>query len=298
MMINGWINLYKPKGYTSTYCLNLLKKTFKIKKLGFTGTLDPMAEGVLPIAINEATKTIGLVNKSRKRYFFQVKWGEQTNTFDSEGDVTNSSEKIPDLNSIKEKVKKFIGKNYQTPPIFSAKKINGKRAYQLARNGIEIKLKEVEKNIFGLRVVNYDFENKTTSFVLNCESGTYVRSLANDLALSLNSYCHCIQIIRLRDGFFSRKNSYPLKSLINNNNFEYFSKYLLDIKSVLYHIPSIEINDKKLRLIKNGMKVSMLEEVGTKEYKEILADYHQNVVALGSMKNGVFYPKRILNINE
>ena len=102
----------------------------------------------------------------------------------------------------------------------------------------------------------------------------------------------------MRDGIFSKKNSYSLKNLINNKNTEDFEKYLLDIKSVLYHIPTIKINDKKLKLIKNGMKVSMLEEIGSKEYKEILADYHQNVVALGSMKDGIFYPKRILNIND
>ena len=133
---------------------------------------------------------------------------------------------------------------------------------------------------------------------MTCSSGTYVRSLANDLALSLNSFCYCTKITRLRDGIFSKKNSYPLKNLINVENSEDFKKYLLDIRSVLYHIPTIKINDKKLKLIKNGMKVSMLEEVGSKEYKEILADYHQNVVALGSMRNGIFYPKRILNINE
>ena len=134
--------------------------------------------------------------------------------------------------------------------------------------------------------------------MVSCESGTYVRSLAKDLALELRTFCFCSKIVRLKDGIFRKRNSYALKTLINNENINDLYKYMLDIKSVLYHIPTIEINDKKLKLIKNGMKVSMLEEVGSKEHKEILADYHQNVVALGSMKDGVFYPKRILNINE
>ena len=297
-MINGWINLYKPTGYSSSYCLNLLKKKYKFKKIGHIGTLDPMAEGVLPIAINEATKTVRLINKSKKTYLFDVKWGEQRNTFDIEGVVINKSKYVPNFEEIIDAKNKFIGEINQIPPDFSAKKINGKRAYELARNGIKFELKKLKKKIHGLKVLDHNINRKTTRFLVICNSGTYVRSLANDIALSLNTFCYCTKIIRLRDGIFSKKNSYSLKNLINNRNIEDFEKYLLDIKSVLYHIPTIKINDKKLKLIKNGMKVSMLEEVGSKEYKEILADYHQNVVALGSMKNGIFYPKRILNINE
>ena len=297
-MINGWINLYKPTGYSSSYCLNLLKKKYKFKKIGHIGTLDPMAEGVLPIAINEATKTIRLINKSKKTYLFDVKWGEQRDTFDIEGIVINKSKYIPNFEKIIEAKNKFIGEIDQIPPDFSAKKINGKRAYELARNGKKFELKKLKKKIYGLKVLDHNINRKTTRFLVICNSGTYVRSLANDIALSLNTFCYCTKIIRLRDGIFSKKNSYSLKNLINNRNIGDFEKYLLDIKSVLYHIPTIKINDKKLKLIKNGMKVSMLEEVGSKEYKEILADYHQNVVALGSIKNGIFYPKRILNIND
>lgn len=296
--MNGWINLYKPVGYSSSYCLNLIKKKYKLKKIGHIGTLDPMAEGVLPVAINEATKTVRFINKSKKTYLFDVKWGEQRDTFDIEGNVINKSKYIPKFEEIKKAKNKFIGEIDQRPPDFSAKKINGKRAYELARNGTKFELKKSKKKIYRLRVLNHDLNKKKTTFLVVCNSGTYVRSLANDIALSLNTFCYCTKIVRLRDGIFSKKNSYSLKNLINHRNIEDFEKYLLDIKSVLYHIPTIKINDKKLELIKNGMKVSMLEEVGSKEYKEILADYHQNVVALGSIKNGVFYPKRILNINE
>mgnify|MGYP001225984005 CR=1 FL=1 len=297
-MINGWINLYKPTGFSSSYCLNILKKTYQFKKIGHIGTLDPMAEGVLPVAINEATKTVRLINKSKKTYLFEVKWGEQRDTFDAEGNVINKSKNIPKDEEIIKAGSNFIGEIYQRPPDFSAKKINGKRAYELARRGIKFELKKSKKKIYGLRVLQHDLKKQKTTFLVIVGSGTYVRSLANDIALSLNTFCYCTKIIRIRDGIFGRKNSYSLKNLINNKNIQDFQKYLLDIKSVLYHIPKIEINDKKLRLIKNGMKVSMLEEVGSKEFKEILADYHQNVVALGSMKNGIFYPKRILNINE
>ena len=297
-MKNGWINLYKPNGYSSSYCLNLLKKKYKFKKIGHIGTLDPMAEGVLPIAINEATKTVRLINKSKKTYLFDVKWGEQRDTFDIEGNVIEKSKHIPKLEEIVAVKNKFIGEIDQRPPDFSAKKINGKRAYELARKGINFELKSSKKKIYGLRVLNHNLNKQKTTFLVVCNSGTYVRSLANDIAISLNTFCFCTKIIRVRDGIFNKKNSYSLKNLINNRNIEDFEKYLLDIRSVLYHIPTIKISDKKLKLIKNGMKVSMLEEVGSKEYEEILADYHQNVVALGSIKNGIFYPKRILNINE
>ena len=297
-MVSGWINLYKPSGYSSSYCISLLKKKFKLKKIGHAGTLDPLADGILPVAINEATKTIKFINNKKKTYFFEIKWGEQRDTFDKEGIVINKSNYVPEIKKILLIKKNFVGEVYQNPPIYSAKKINGERAYILARKGIKFKLKKIKKKIYGLKILNHDINNKKTSFLVTCSSGTYVRSLANDLALSLNSFCYCTKITRLRDGIFSKKNSYPLKNLINVENSEDFKKYLLDIRSVLYHIPTIKINDKKLKLIRNGMKVSMLEEVGSKEYKEILADYHQNVVALGSMKNGIFYPKRILNINE
>ncbi len=297
-MVSGWINLYKPSGYSSSYCISLLKKKFKLKKIGHAGTLDPLADGILPVAINEATKTIKFINNKKKTYFFEIKWGEQRDTFDKEGIVINKSNYVPEIKKILLIKKNFVGEVYQNPPIYSAKKINGERAYILARKGIKFKLKKIKKKIYGLKILNHDINNKKTSFLVICSSGTYVRSLANDLALSLNSFCYCTKITRLRDGIFSKKNSYPLKNLINVENSEDFKKYLLDIRSVLYHIPTIKINDKKLKLIRNGMKVSMLEEVGSKEYKEILADYHQNVVALGSMRNGIFYPKRILNINE
>ena len=146
MNINAWINLYKPSGYSSAYCLTLLKKKFKLKKIGHLGTLDPMAEGVLPIAINEATKTISLVNKSKKTYSFDVKWGEQTDTFDQEGKIINRSSKIPTYEEIKYEIKKnFLGLIEQTPPSYSAKRINGKRAYEMARDGISFKLHKIKK---------------------------------------------------------------------------------------------------------------------------------------------------------
>ena len=159
-MIDGWINLYKPTGYSSSYCLNLLKKKFKFKKIGHIGTLDPMAEGVLPIAINEATKTVRLINKSKKTYLFDVEWGEQRDTFDIEGVVINKSKYIPNFEEIIEAKNNFIGEIDQIPPNFSAKKINGKRAYELARKGNKFELKKSKKKIYGLKVIKHNSNQK------------------------------------------------------------------------------------------------------------------------------------------
>ena len=294
--MNGWINLYKPSGYSSTFCLNLIKKKFKLEKIGHLGTLDPMAEGVLPIAINEATKTINYINHSRKKYLFEVQWGIETDTLDSEGKVIKTTSNVPEKKEVINIIHLFKGAIEQEPPKYSAKKINGRRAYDLARKGEAFSLKKVKKNIFNIRLINHDQTNKKSSFVVICEAGTYVRSLARDIAKELNSICYCTKILRLSDGFFKKRASFSFEKLINLKQLSDLDKYILDIQSVLYHIPTIKINDKKLKLIKNGMKVSMLDEVGTKEYQEILAEYNHTIAALGTMREGIFYPKKVLNI--
>ena len=121
--MNGWINFYKPKGYTSTYCLNVIKSKFKLKKIGHAGTLDPLAEGILPIAIGEATKSIPYLSETKKNYLFEVFWGKETTTLDSEGEIVKTSDVIPSIANIKRVIKNFIGDIQQIPPKFSAKKL-------------------------------------------------------------------------------------------------------------------------------------------------------------------------------
>ena len=139
--IQGWINLYKPKNITSFYAIKKIKYKFKIKKIGHAGTLDPLAEGVLPIAIGKATKLIPFIHSQQKKYIFEIKWGEKTSTDDSEGVVINTSKKLPKEEEINEQLKNFLGYIDQTPPKASAVKINGKRAYQLLRENKNIELK-------------------------------------------------------------------------------------------------------------------------------------------------------------
>lgn len=292
--MNGWINIYKPKGYTSTYCLNVIKSKFKLKKIGHAGTLDPLAEGILPVAIGEATKSIPYLSDTKKNYLFEVFWGRETTTLDSEGEITKTSDVIPSVEDIKKVIKNFIGEIKQVPPKFSAKKIKGRRCYDLARNNEDFKLKAVIVKIFNLRVLSH--EKNKTSFLVTCGSGTYVRSLSRDLAYSLNTFGHASKIFRCRYGNFCKKTSLNMDFLVKKLEKSEFSKYLLDIEKVLIHIPSIKLEDKRIRLIKNGMKVSMLEEFGEVNIKSLIAQNQSQVLAFGELKSGFFYPKRILNI--
>ena len=151
---SGWINIYKEEGITSLSISKALKKKFKFKKLGHLGTLDPLAEGVLPIAVGEATKSIKFITNNKKKYTFIIKWGEETDTCDREGKIISKSKKRPSYEDIKFIIKKFFtGKIDQIPPLFSAVKVNGKRAYKLARKDLDIKLKK-NINILNIEQIN------------------------------------------------------------------------------------------------------------------------------------------------
>ena len=184
--LQGWINLYKPKGISSFSAIYKIKKKFNIIKIGHAGTLDPEAEGILPIAINKTTKLIPFVNISSKRYLFKIKWGEQTSTDDSEGEVLNYNNKTPSDEEINQTVNSFIGYQDQVPPKASAVKVNGRRAYAVLRENKNFSLKS--KKVF-LKSITFLFSNiNTSSFEIDCGKGFYVRSLARDIAYKLGTY--------------------------------------------------------------------------------------------------------------
>ena len=292
--MNGWINIFKPKGFTSTYCLNVIKSKFKIKKLGHAGTLDPLAEGILPVAIGEATKSIPYLADVKKTYFFEAVWGKETSTLDTEGEIVHSCSVVPKQEDIQNILKSFVGVINQVPPKFSAKKIKGVRCYNLARNNLPFDLKSQKVEITNIKIVSHG-EGKT-SFIVNCGSGTYIRSLIRDIAYRLNTFGYASKIVRRRYGLFSIKSSLNVDFIVKNVAKEELQKYLLEINRVLIHIPSIKLEDKRIKLIKNGMKVSMLEEFGEIDLKKLIAQNQNQVLAFGELKSGFFYPKRILNI--
>ena len=201
--VQGWVNLYKPKGISSFSAIYKIKKKFNIKKMGHAGTLDPNAEGILPIAINKTTKLISFVNISSKKYYFTIKWGEQTSTDDSEGDIINHSNKIPSEEEINRVINTFIGLQDQTPPKASAVKVNGKRAYAALRENKIFSLDS--KTVFLKSITFLSSNNNTSSFEINCGKGFYVRSLARDIAFKLKTYGHVVELKRVKVGYFVEK---------------------------------------------------------------------------------------------
>ena len=184
--VNGWLFLDKPSGKSSNYVLQKIKKQFNIDKLGFVGTLDPLASGFLPIAFGKATKTIRYIEKSYKEYLFSINWGIKTSTGDYEGEIVNTNKTIPDLKSIRKALIKMKNIKRQTPHKFSAKKINGIRAYNLARKGVNFELSAQHINIleFDLK----ESQNNSATFYVKSSSGTYIRSLAETLSEMLGTF--------------------------------------------------------------------------------------------------------------
>jgi tRNA pseudouridine55 synthase len=292
-MIDGWINLNKPKGFSSAYCLNVIKSKFKKIKIGHAGTLDPLAEGVLPIALGEATKAVSLIHLQLKSYLFEIEWGSETDTLDLEGKVTNTNDVYPNKKEIQNILKKFIGHQMQMPPKFSAVKINGKRSYELARNNLEFEMEERKVFIKNIRLLKH--ENNKSLFYIKCGTGTYIRSLARDIAKAFGGFANIIKLVRTRYGSFKIKSANTLEKLIEKERSEDFLKYVLDIHSALIHIPSIKLNDQRINLIKNGMKVSLVNEFGKVSLDNIYTQALEKPLALGYLKSGFFYPRRVFN---
>ena len=179
VVVDGWIALDKPTGLTSTQAVSRLKRVYNAKKAGHAGTLDPLASGLLPVAFGEATKTVPFVQDGEKAYRFTVKWGVETDTDDSEGRNTRESDERPTRAAIEALLPRFIGEIQQTPPQFSAIKIAGERAYDLAREGEQVELKARAVTIYTLEIV--DSNENETQFFMECGKGAYVRAIARDL---------------------------------------------------------------------------------------------------------------------
>ena len=177
---DGWINVYKPKNITSFNVIRKINKIFNVSKIGHAGTLDPSAEGILPIATGKTTKLISLMNEKTKVYEFDVKWGLQTTSDDQDGKITNISKKVPSKNEIKENLNKFVGHVMQKPPNISAVKINGKRAYDRFRNNEIFEIKTRPVTVYNLSLLK-QLNNNISKFIVECGKGFYVRSFARDL---------------------------------------------------------------------------------------------------------------------
>jgi len=266
-MIYGFLNIDKPKGFTSFDVVAKLRKIFDIKKIGHLGTLDPLATGVLVVAIGEATKLIEFINNSEKTYETEITLGETSNTYDAEGEIKKASNKKPTLKALKEALNKFKGEILQIPPIHSAIKIKGKKAYQLARKGKKVELKARKVNIFLIKLMDFDYPK--VKILVHCSAGTYIRSIANDLGVELNTGAYLSGLKRTEVGDFKIKNSINISNISKSN----YKKFIIPVEKNIKSFPGIILNDIEYRKLDFGQMI-LREDV--KDGIDIFAGFFKN----------------------
>ena len=301
-MINemqGWINLYKPKNISSFKALNKIKNKFKFKKIGHAGTLDPLAEGVLPIAIGKTTKLIPFVNLSKKNYIFTIKWGQETLTDDSDGEVINTSKKIPKEVDIRLKLKNFVGTIEQIPPKASAVKVNGERAYKLLRNKKSFNLKSKKVILNSAKLIN-NSNSKFSTFEIECGKGFYVRSLARDLARSLGTFGHISYLNRTKVGLFSYKSAILLDDLLKISQRQTEFKCIHTSISMLDDILAYEIEEmndvaslSKGKSIKINLNRLIKPRLNLTDKEIVFLSTKGNIISFGKLDGDLFKPRKV-----
>ncbi|PPR46141.1 MAG: tRNA pseudouridine synthase B [Alphaproteobacteria bacterium MarineAlpha5_Bin8] len=295
----GWLNIYKPLDVSSFNVIKKIKKKFNIIKLGHAGTLDPLAEGILPIAIGKTTKLIPFVQNSIKEYEFEIKWGEETSTDDKEGEIIDISKKIPDDNEIIQALKNFECKFYQYPPKASAVKINGIRSYKLFRSNIDFETNKKEVQLFNTKLINTN--SNISRIIIKCGSGFYVRSLARDLATELGTKGHIFSLKRTKVGKFSTNNSILLDDALKISQTLSEFKEIQPSISMLDDILAYEIEDEKLiKEISYGKSVEInkfnfhSDTLNLNDKKTIFLTIGKNVLSFGKFDGDLFVPKKVL----
>lgn len=243
--MNGFINIYKPRGETSAKCLARVKKIVKCK-CGHMGTLDPLACGVLPVALGQATRLFDIMTEKRKKYVAEFTFGYETDTLDLEGQRLFSCEKIPTEREIIDLLPAFLGEIDQVPPAFSAKCVDGKKSYKLARAGKAVELKPKRIEIFDIRLIKAD--SPAFTFEITCGGGTYIRAIARDLGRACGSFATMTALERVQSGFFTAERSVTVDELEKNGP----EKYLIKSDEVL-SFPRIDLEENKAIRLLNGL---------------------------------------------
>ncbi|RAZ82835.1 tRNA pseudouridine(55) synthase TruB [Mesorhizobium hawassense] len=305
--VSGWVVLDKPVGMGSTEAVSKIKWLFQAEKAGHAGTLDPLASGMLPIALGEATKTVPYVQDGAKIYRFTVAWGEERSTDDLEGPVTNSSDRRPAEAEVKALLAKYTGVIMQTPPQFSAIKIAGERAYDLAREGetVEIPAREIE--IGRLDIVEHGADK--TIFEVECGKGTYVRSLARDMGRDLGCFGHIAELRRVEVEPFTSDDFVTVAELESARfgdkaeaapdeaetpvDFSAIDALLVDTAVALDCLPQVAVSDDAATKIRLGNSVIIRGRDAPVEAEEACATARGRLVAIGAIEQGMFKPKRV-----
>lgn len=285
--VNGWIILDKGVGMTSTHAVAVVKRGLSAKKAGHAGTLDPLASGILPIALGEATKTVPFVMDGRKSYVFTVAWGAETNTDDAEGEVVERTDKVPDPAQIESLLPRFTGQVQQVPPRFSAIKIQGERAYDLARDGEMVELQARTVEIDRLALVHH--EGNRSVIEADCGKGTYVRAIARDLGRALGCLGHIAALRRTRVGPFTEADAVSVDDLATD------PAALRPVEIALSEIPSIAVSRDMAGRLMRGQSIILRGREAPLSGK-VYATCGGVLVAVGDVERGELVPHRVFNL--
>ena len=288
MELNGVINVYKEKGFTSHDVVAIVRRTIHMKKVGHTGTLDPDAEGVLPVCVGKATKLSDVIMDGRKSYRAMLRLGMTTTTEDASGEVLETKEVDFNEDKIREVVASFIGKLEQVPPMYSAVKVNGKKLYELAREGKEIERKSRTIEVYDIRIRQF-LPPDRVEIDVDCSKGTYIRTLCSDIGKALGCGGHMAELLRTRTGAFSLENAIKLDELKALAEQEKVETVLLTMEEALEDFPVVKVSEKSQKFLYNGGKIQerfLTEKPAVLTEGEIVAtyDYENNLVGLYEIK--------------
>lgn len=295
MSLNGWLILDKPLGMSSAKAVAMVKKILGPKKIGHGGTLDPLATGVLPLALGEATKVCQFMLLSEKAYEFAVCWGEQRDTDDAEGQVIAASPLRPCLKAVESVLERFLGQQQQQPPQYSAIKLQGKRACDRLRDGetVEIPLRAV--TIHDLKLQSHTQEE--SHFYVRCSKGTYVRALARDLAIALETYGYVSKLRRVESGKFTLNQSITLENLANMGEKGLLKEYICPIHDVLDDIPALMVSQEHVHRLQQGQRIPQQDGCSWAQVASgvvAVFDLAGTFWGLATVKEQVLCPKRMM----
>jgi len=300
--VHGWIIIDKPVGLSSSAVVGKARRALNAAKAGHGGTLDPLATGVLPIAFGEATKTVSYAMDSTKTYRFTVRWGEARATDDREGTVTETSDVRPGEGQIRAMLPSFTGEIEQVPPLYSAIKVDGERAYDLARANVDI---ELEARMVTVESLDYlgSPDSDHAEFTAVCGKGTYIRSLARDLAKALGTVGHVAKLRRTAVGRFTEDDAISLDYLESLGHSAPDSEAFFPVETALDDIPALALTKDEARKLRHGQGVPVLPVASRSPFKDIAqgdvvcAMAEGRMVALARIAGGEIRPLRVLNLD-
>ena len=293
--VSGWLAIDKPVGRTSTEIVASVKRLFAAQKVGHAGTLDPLASGILPIALGDATKTVPFVQDSRKIYRFTVQWGVETDTDDAEGKPVATAEARPSPEAILAALAPFTGEIMQRPPAYSAVKIAGERAYDLAREGEAVEIAERPVTVHRLTLVETPDADHAV-FEAECGKGTYVRAIARDLGRALGCRGHVVALRRVAVGPFGEERAIGLEALIaarEEGGADTLDRFLLPLDTALGELPELAFHQGDAARIGRGQSVILRGRDAPALAGTLRATFAGKTIAIGEIDQGAFHPKRV-----